>query len=61
MSGDWVSVAEAVGSWERVKDQVPFTAMPFPVASPVHFAAASGHTDILQYLFSITPLGNSFF
>jgi hypothetical protein len=48
----WVSVAEAAPSWAQVREHVPFVAVPYPVASPVHIAAATGHNAILEYLFA---------
>lgn len=52
--GNWVSVAEAAASWERVREHVPFSSVLLPVASPVHYAAACGHNEVLEYLFAHT-------
>jgi hypothetical protein len=62
--GNWVSVAEAAASWERVREHVPFSSVLFPIASPVHYAAACGHNEVLEYLFAHTAPGtlpSSFF
>jgi hypothetical protein len=55
----WVSVAEAAASWKRVRVHVPFTSVLLPIASPVHYAAACGHNEVLEYLFTHTTPGTT--
>jgi hypothetical protein len=59
--GGWVSVAEALPSWEQLKAHVPFPCVPYPVATPLHLAAAAaaGNDGILETLFASAAPGTA--